>query len=191
MQPELVVVAGPSGSGKSTHFPVRDLGPGSFNVDDRCADLNGGSYQAIPETVRRQAQDECERFVARSIAERRSFAIETTLRTGIAIEQARRARAVGFYTRLVYLSTDDVEQNVLRVARRALAGGHSAPVERLREIYRSSLANLPAAVPVFDEVFLYDSSAHDMQPRLVRTYVRSAVTGDFPPSPRWLLGSGL
>lgn len=188
MQPELVVVAGPSGSGKSTHFPVHDFGLGSFNVDDRCAELNGGSYRAIPETVRKQAQDECERFVASSIAERRSFAIETTLRTGIAIEQVGRARAVGFYTRLVYLSTDDVEQNIQRVARRALAGGHSAPVERLREIFRSSLANLPAALPVFDEVFLYDSSAHATQPRLVRTYLRGTVAGDFPPSPRWLIG---
>jgi predicted ABC-type ATPase len=91
MRPELVVVAGPSGSGKSTHFPVRDFGFGSFNVDDRCAELNGGSYRAIPETVRQQAQDECERFVAKSIAEQRSFAIETTLRTRIAVEQAGRA----------------------------------------------------------------------------------------------------
>ena len=186
MPPLLVVVAGPSGSGKSTYFPVRDFGIGSFNVDDRCAELNGGSYRAIPERVRRQAQDECERFVADSIASRRSFAIETTLRTLIAVEQAGRARAVGFETCLVYVSTDDVEANVLRVARRALDGGHSAPIERIREIYASSLSNLARALPMFDEVLLYDSSIHAAMPRLVRRYARGVIASDFPPSPRWL-----
>jgi predicted ABC-type ATPase len=96
---------------------------------------------------------------------------------------------VGFYTRLVYVSTDDVEQNIQRVARRVLDGGHGAPVERLREIYRSSLANLHVALPAFDEVFLYDSGAYATQPRLVRTYLRGTVVSDFPPPPRWLVVS--
>jgi predicted ABC-type ATPase len=93
MLPLAVVIAGPSGSGKSTYFPVREFGIGSFNVDDRCAQLNHGSYQAIPYQVRAQAQTECERFIAESIAGHCSFAVETTLRTLVAVEQAERARA--------------------------------------------------------------------------------------------------
>ena len=38
------VVAGPSGSGKSSLFPVAATGVDHFNLDDRCARLNRGSY---------------------------------------------------------------------------------------------------------------------------------------------------
>lgn len=52
MKPEMIVVADPSGSGKSRHFGVRTLGIAFFNVDDRCAELNGGIYGRIPVAIR-------------------------------------------------------------------------------------------------------------------------------------------
>lgn len=64
MKPEMIVIAGPSGSGKSRHFGAQSFGVAFFNVDDRCAELNGGSYQAIPADIRLQAQRECEHLVA-------------------------------------------------------------------------------------------------------------------------------
>jgi predicted ABC-type ATPase len=186
MKPLAVVVAGPSGSGKSTYFPVREFGVGSFNVDDRCAELNRGSYRGIPDHLRRQAQRECETFVADSIAKQRSFAVETTLRSLAAIEQAERARSSGFHTCMIFVASDDVEENIRRVTRRALDGGHGAPFARIREIYRSSLANLSKALPVFHEAFLYDSSAHAADPRIVRRYEHGQIIVDLPPAPVWL-----
>lgn len=45
----MLVVAGPSGSGKSSVFSLYRFSTiDSFNVDDRSAQLNGGSYQLIP-----------------------------------------------------------------------------------------------------------------------------------------------
>jgi predicted ABC-type ATPase len=92
----MVVVAGPSGSGKSTFFPVAETGLACFNVDDRCAELQGGSYRQIPPEIRAQAQQERRDFIETCTRELRSFAVETTLRTNIAIQQAGRAKAAGF-----------------------------------------------------------------------------------------------
>lgn len=44
----MIVVAGPAGSGKSTAFPVAATGVDYFNIDDRAAALNNGSYRNIP-----------------------------------------------------------------------------------------------------------------------------------------------
>jgi predicted ABC-type ATPase len=71
---------------------VTAFGVDGFNIDDRCAQ-SLGSYRAIPRHVRRAVAKECERFVQSHLENGRSFAVETTLRTGAAIEQARVARA--------------------------------------------------------------------------------------------------
>jgi predicted ABC-type ATPase len=75
----MIVIAGPSGSGKSRFFGARSFGIACFNVDDRCAELNGGSYVAISIEIRAQAQRECERFVSECTSQGTSFAVETTL----------------------------------------------------------------------------------------------------------------
>lgn len=94
--PRMVVIAGPSGSGKSTFFAVSDFEVAHFNVDDRCAELNGGSAQRIPPEIRNRAQHECEIFIEACTREGRSSAVESTLRSDIAIHQARRAKTAGF-----------------------------------------------------------------------------------------------
>jgi predicted ABC-type ATPase len=160
-RPRMVVIAGPSGSGKSSFFSVTDYEAAGFNVDDRCAELNQGSYRNISPEIRAQAQLECQELIEACTRDLRSFAVETTLRTDISIQQAKRAKAAGYRLEMVFVATDNVDENVLRVARRGIHGGHSAPEPRLREIYRRSLENLPGAIRVFDEVALYDSSAFE------------------------------
>lgn len=184
-QPRMVVVAGPSGSGKSAHFPVGGMGIAHFNVDDRCAELNAGSYQRIPAEVRRRAQGECEGLVERCTSEGQSFAVETTLRTDVAIQQAIRAKAAGFRLEMIFVATENVAENVARVAVRGLEGGHSAPESTIREIYELSLGNLADAIDVFDEVVLYDTSAFDEPPRFVARFVNGKVTSRSPSLPAW------
>lgn len=82
------VVAGPSGSGKSSLFPVAATGIDHFNVDDHCAQLNRGSYLGISPEIRAQANAQCEAFIARHTAARKSFAVETT--SGPTLRSGRR-----------------------------------------------------------------------------------------------------
>src|ERR1700678_3979852 len=126
MAPRMIVVGGPPGSGKSTALPVRSFGVDAFNVDDRCRELHG-SYERIPREVRAAASSECELFVRNHIENGLDFAVETTMRTSIAIEQARAAQARGFTTTLFYLAAEDANIHVERVRARAFAGGHAAP----------------------------------------------------------------
>ena len=87
---------------------------------------------------------------------------------------------------MIFVATEDVQENARRVARRGVRGGHSAPVARIVEIYQRSLANLRRAIAVFDEVALYDNSIHGKPPRLVRVYSEQRLAFDELPVPPWL-----
>ena len=162
----MIVVAGPPGSGKTRYFPVTAFGIDSFNIDDRCAQILG-SYRAIPRDVRRAVAKECERFVVGHIERGYSFAVETTLRTTAAMEQAELASKNGFATGMRFLATDSIAENVARVLQRTQAGGHGASEREIRAIHQASISNLRAAVAAFEHVRVYDSTPRWAPPRLV------------------------
>ena len=164
----MIVVAGPPGSGKTSSFPVTAFGVDGFNIDDRCAQILG-SYRAIPRQVRRAVAKECEVFVQSHIEAGHSFAVETTLRTKVAIEQAQLARGRGFATEMIFVATDSVDENLVRILQRAQGGGHGASEREVRAIHEASLANLGAAIEAFERVDIYDSTALWSTPQLVAT----------------------
>lgn len=180
----MLVVAGPPGSGKSSFLSVHQTGADSFNVDDRCAELNGGSYQGIPPEIRAQANQECEAFIHEHIRDRRSFAVETTLRTDITFRQAQGAKEQGFETVMEFTATGDVEMNIRRIALRLEDGGHGAPPARIRSTYLASLMNLPRALREFNVVRIYDNSG--TRPRRVLSLVHGRVTSLARNIPTWL-----
>jgi predicted ABC-type ATPase len=185
MTPKMIVIAGAPGSGKSTLFPPRTFGVDSFNVDDRCRELHG-SYQGIPLAIRRSASSECEVFVLDHIKRRVSFAVETTFRTKIALEQATLARTNGFKSFLFFSCTEDPAIHIRRVTARAVGGGHAAPEEEIRTTYAASLSNLRDAIHVFDFVECYDTTIHNAPARHVARIHRSKVLFKLEPIPNWL-----
>jgi predicted ABC-type ATPase len=146
-RPRMIVVAGPPGSGKTRSFPASAFGVDGFNIDDRCAQILG-SYRAIPREVRGAVAKECERFVLAHIEHGRSFAVETTLRTTAAIDQAVLAQRNGFIADMHFVATDSIDENVARVIQRAQAGGHGASEREIRAIHHASIANLATAICV-------------------------------------------
>ena len=157
----MTVVAGPIASGKTTVFFRRTAQltrVDSFNVDDRAAALNDGSYQALPPTLVQQAIGECEEFIRQHIRARASFLVETTLRTLTAANQATQARRAGFTTELIYVGTNDPEINVQRAEARQSGGGRDVAPDTVRAVYAASLRNLVQALAAFDVVSLYDNS---------------------------------
>ena len=183
-RPRMIVVAGPPGSGKTRYFPVTDVDVDSFNIDDRCAQLVG-SYRGISRDVRRAVARQCERFVLDHIARRVSFAVETTLRTSAAIEQAEAARAHGFFTQMRFVATESVSENIARVVQRAQAGGHAASEPELRAIHAASIGNLARAIATFDRVQIYDSTTRWTTPRLV-AIARNGNVVRRGTTPEWL-----
>lgn len=161
-----------------------------FNADDRAAQLNGGSYRAIPLEIRQQVNREFERFIEKHITERKSFAFETTLRTAITFEQARRARANGFSVLMSYVAIEDAAVNFRRIKARAKLGFHSAPIEVLRDIHARSLKNLKQAIlecgVSIDRLTIYDNTAFDQPPRLVAEIERGRVLFLADTLPQWL-----
>jgi len=180
----MIVVAGPPGSGKTRNFPVSAFGVDAFNIDDRCAQILG-SYRAIPRDVRRAVAKECERFVLDHIERGQSFAVETTLRTTAAIDQAVLAQRHGFVADMHFVATDSIDENVARVIQRAQAGGHGASEREIRAIHHASIANLAAAIESFDRVRIYDSTARWSPPRLVAV-ARTGRVVRYGITPEWL-----
>jgi predicted ABC-type ATPase len=161
-QPTLFIVAGAPGSGKSALMPVSSFGVDCFNADDEAAKLNGNSYKNIPIAVRGLINQRFERFILEHIEQGLSFALETTLRTPLALAQAALAREAGFYVVMNYIATESLEINLNRVAIRAEGGGHSAPPDVLESIRRSSYENLLKAInsvgQSLDELNIFDNS---------------------------------
>jgi predicted ABC-type ATPase len=182
----MIVVAGPPGSGKTRFFPVTAFGVDSFNIDDRCAQIVG-SYRAIPRDIRHAVAKECEAFILSHIQRQVSFAVETTLRTTAAIDQARLARSSGFVTEMRFVATGSVTENVARILQRAQAGGHAASEREIRAIHQASIANLGAAIAVFHWVNVYDSTIRWAAPRLVATAHEAQVVRHGA-TPSWLDG---
>ncbi len=189
MSPRMIVVAGPPGSGKSSIFPVSGFGVPYFNADDRAAELNGGSYAGISRQVRAVVNREFQAFVLDSIDRRRSFAMETTLRSTVTFEQAALAKAAGFATEIRYLALRDFAMHLERVKARADAGGHSASETTLRAIYRASLANLQRAVLEMDDLWIYDNSPVGGPPLLVLEAEKGVVRYLANTPPDWLVSA--
>ena len=105
----------------------------------------------------------CEEFIHYHIDNGISFAIETTLRSTIAIEQMKEAKAKGFRAEMIFISTENVEINIERVMIRSDAGGHSASVSKVKDVYDNSMKNVYAAIPVADNIKFYDNSKEELE----------------------------
>jgi predicted ABC-type ATPase len=188
--PEFYIVAGAPGTGKSRAFPVSDFGVDFFNADDRAAELNEGSYHGISLEQRARVNLELETFIQSHIEQRRSLAIETTLRSRITFDQIAAARTRDFRVTMLYIGTEDPELNLDRIAVRWSLGYHAAPREVLMATHAQSLANLRIAC---EKAFLgllrlivFDNTRFGESPVPVCEIAYRAMRELAQPLPRWV-----
>ena len=161
--PILTILAGPNGSGKSTLTSQLNF-EGRANLLDPDA-IARRMDPADPSRVALAAGRETIRRTREYLKNAQSFGIETTLSGGGYLETMKAARTKGFFIRLVYICVGNPEKNIQRVRQRLAQGGHDVPDEDVRRRYERSLSNLPEALTLANEAWLYDNSGD--APRMV------------------------
>ena len=177
-RPSLTVIGGPNGSGKTSVITVLQDSGHHFatylNADDIAATMGGPDAARAAQTQVREFRDRC-------IAERQSVSYETVLSHPSHLDAMERAVALGFYVRLIFVTTDDPEINIARVAQRVAKGGHPVPDDRVISRYRRCMTeSLPRAVRIADEAMVWDNSFAAPRGRLPVAHVTGRYVRRYP-----------
>ncbi|WP_342234415.1 zeta toxin family protein [Ralstonia sp. OTU4908] len=156
-KPQLWVVAGPNGAGKTTltgqHFAGRVV---VVNPDDIALRIN--PHHNGSSAVMVQAGREAIKQREALLAQKASFAVETTLTGKGELDLMRRASAQGYKVNLFFVGLDNAQLSAGRVAQRVRSGGHPVPLDDIFRRFDRSLANLSVALPMADRAFVLDNS---------------------------------
>ena len=156
----IYVIAGTNGAGKSSVAGEAFLAAGSeyFNPDEatrRILQCNRGlSLQEANSAAWRLGKG----LLERAIAERATFAFETTLGGRTITSLLEQAASSGIDVRIWYVGLSSPELHIQRVRSRVARGGHDIPEEKIRERYHQSRLNLIRLLPHVTELLLYDNS---------------------------------
>lgn len=140
--PVCTVIAGPNGAGK-TMFALNYL-RGAGHCDNFVnADLiAAGLSPLVPEKEAVSAGRLFLNEIKKFIADRESFAFETTLSGRSYLGMIRELVAAGWEVDLVYLWLPSVAVCLERVAERVARGGHNIPSDVIERRYYRSVANV-------------------------------------------------
>jgi predicted ABC-type ATPase len=169
-QPSIIIVAGPNGAGKTTfarqYLPLERHCPDFLNADLIAAGLSPFQPEAAALRAGRLMLEE----MATRVAQRRSFAFETTLSGRGYAQQIPKWRQVGYLVELYFLTLPSVELSIARVAARVRHGGHHIPEDVIRRRFAAGLDLLDRVyIPLVDEWTVFDNAGHT--PRRLRSGV--------------------
>ena len=159
--PCIYVLAGTNGAGKSSLAGAMFLQAGLeyFNPDQAARLIRARNPRASPTDANAAAWAEGKRLLERAIAERLTFAFETTLGGKTMTALLERATAAGLEVRVWYVGLSSPELHLARVRARVAKGGHDIPEAQVRARYDSSRLNLIRLLPRLTELRVFDNSA--------------------------------
>lgn len=164
--PHVVILAGPNGAGKSTAAP--SLLRGRLRVSEfvNADTIARGLAGFAPDTAAFDAGRIMLRRLRELVAERRSFAFETTLASRTFAPRLVEWRGAGYRAHLVFLWLPDADLAIARVGERVRAGGHDVPRETIVRRYARGAKNfLDLYRPLVDTWRVLDNSLGT--PRLI------------------------
>jgi predicted ABC-type ATPase len=194
--PCIYVLAGTNGAGKSSIAGAMFLRSGAefFNPDQATRLILARNPGLSLADANSAAWQQGKRLLERAIAERLTFALETTLGGTTMTALLERALAAGLEVRVWYVGLASPELHVARVRARVARGGHDIPEPQIRARYDRSRLNLVRLLPTLTELRVYDNSA-DADPRagtapapeLVLHMLRGAIVRACPlaRTPEW------
>ncbi|MBC8641670.1 zeta toxin family protein [Caballeronia sp. EK] len=179
--PAVIIFAGPNGSGKSTITEAVVGDPEQFSGEYINADDIARSLQTeIPDYLQRnlKAAQIAEERRLQALREGRDFAFETVMSTPEKVALMTQAKALGYRVSLFFVTTEDPEINVRRVAGRVADGGHAVEPDAIRRRYAATMDLLPAAFEHADQATVLDNSEEPGNLRIVATKADDDV--EFP-----------
>lgn len=126
---------------------AKNLNLTDAKVDYRNVSMNSYFASVITDFIRQRLLDK-----------RQSFTFETVMSHPSKVAFMKEAQALGYRTYLYFVSTEDPEINLDRVAIRVQEGGHPVPPDKVQERYTKSLNLLPLAVAASHRAYIFDNS---------------------------------
>ena len=155
----MFIVAGPLGSGKTTFYEAY-------------------LREAFPNLVPPLRQQQ-----KKLLNERRSFAVEDIR---VDLQLLDDAKAAGYVTKVLFISTEDANLNVGRVLVRMSRGGQAVHLSSVIDSYKESPKNLPEVSKHADDLILYDNTAHRRGFRVAAEFVGGKLTKVAQTVPDWV-----
>jgi predicted ABC-type ATPase len=156
----IYVLAGTNGAGKSSvgGAAIRERGADYFNPDEATRRIRLANPRISEREATSAAWHEGKRLLEDAIANRSTFALETTLGGQTITGLLLRALAEGIDVRIWYIGLATPELHMARVRVRVARGGHDIPANTIQERFAQSRINLIRLLPTLTELRLYDNS---------------------------------
>jgi predicted ABC-type ATPase len=154
----LYIIGGPNGAGKTT--AAFKLLPDVFKTIEfvNADEIAKGISPFNPEGVAIQAGRIMLNRIETLLAERKSFAFESTLSGLSYLELIRKAKLSGYYVILFFVWLKSEEMAIERVAGRVKKGGHNIPTEVIKRRYKKGIENFVRYSDECHDSYLYDNS---------------------------------
>ena len=114
--------------------------------------------------------------------DQRSFAVEDIRVDTQLLDQAK---AAGYSTKVLFISTEDANLNVGRMLVRMSRGGQAVPVSSVIDSYRESTKNLSEVPKHADELLVYDNTVHRRGFRVVAQFIGGKLSKSAQTIPDW------
>lgn len=156
----IYVLAGTNGAGKSSvgGAAIRERGADYFNPDEAARRIGLANPRIAEREANAAAWREGKRLLEDAIAQRLTFAIETTLGGDTITGLLLRALAEGIEARIWYVGLATPALHIARVRARVARGGHDIPENKIRQRFEHSRINLIRLLPRLTELRLFDNS---------------------------------
>lgn len=167
-KPTLVIISGPNGAGKSTHAQLllpkeladyipfdRDKMRTFFESQLKIQKFDPG---LIHSRASARMEEELRRQMETAIQERSHFVLETPLSHGDYWKYPDLFENSKYQIELKYIGLDNIGACKLRVANRALEGGHSVPLKTIKGVFEKNLEHINNYHKIFRLIELYDGT---------------------------------
>ena len=160
-RPLIYILAGVNGSGKSSIGGAAIVARGIhyYNPDTAARELRRVHPTMNQAAANGHAWTLGKDLLKKAIANRQTYAFETTLGGNTITRLLVEASEEGSLVRIWYVGLDSVELNIARVKARVKRGGHDIPEADIRKRWDNSRRNLIRLLPYLHSLRFYDNSS--------------------------------